>query len=184
MRILVEDIKELKRTGQFDNTLIVYSSDHGEMLGDHNRWNKGVPYQPSVGVPLVIAGPGVRKGWECGELTTTMDLAATFLEYGDLDVPSDMDSLSMKGLLEGRTNKHRNFVRSGLGPWRMVYDGRYKLIRGFDPDKKKLRSKDTEKKEPILLFDLREDPLEDVDFSKSKGEVVERLLAKVYSEKS
>ncbi|MFC1574083.1 sulfatase, partial [Candidatus Latescibacterota bacterium] len=49
----------LENSGELDNTIIVFSSDHGEMLGDHNRWAKVVPYQPSVGVPLVIGGPGV-----------------------------------------------------------------------------------------------------------------------------
>lgn len=170
-------IEELNKTGQFENTVIVYSSDHGEMLGDHNRWNKSVPYQPSVGVPLVIAGPGVVKGEVCNELVTTMDLTATFIEYADVTVPSDMDSRSLKKLLEGGTGKHREYVLSGLGAWRMVYDGRYKLIRGFDPAKKKVRSKDLMKKEPVVLFDLQRDQLENNNIAQQHPEVVERLMA-------
>ena len=54
----------LKRRGEFDNTLIVLSSDHGEMLGDHDLWGKTKPHQPSVGVPLIAAGPGSREGQE------------------------------------------------------------------------------------------------------------------------
>jgi len=74
-------IEYLRKTGQLENTLIVYSSDHGEMLGDHDRWSMSVRYQSSVGVPLVVAGPGVRAGGQYKAAVTTMDLAATFLEY-------------------------------------------------------------------------------------------------------
>ena len=85
-------VEELKRRGEYDNTLIVYSSDHGEMLGDKDRWAKSVPWQPSVGVPLVIGGPGVRGAKVYEDPTTTMDLAATFVDYAGLPVPLQLDS--------------------------------------------------------------------------------------------
>ena len=43
--------------GELENTVVVFTSDHGEMLGDYNQWQKLSPLQASVGVPLVIAGP-------------------------------------------------------------------------------------------------------------------------------
>ena len=52
-------LREIEKRGELDNTLVVFSSDHGEMLGDHNLWMKRQPYEPSVGVPLAVAGPGV-----------------------------------------------------------------------------------------------------------------------------
>jgi len=168
-------VKEIKKHGELENTLIVYSSDHGEMLGDHDRWSKVVPYQPSVGVPLVIAGPGVRRGWVCDAPVTTMDLAATFLDYGSVPVPESMDSRSMRTLLEGKSDHHRDFVRSGLGPWRLVFDGRYKLIRGFDETESNVDMKEPVKKEPTLLFDLKEDPLENVNVARKYPDIVKRL---------
>ena len=51
----------VRQRGELERTIVVYSSDHGEMLGDHGRWGKSVAYQPSVGVPLVVAGPGVQR---------------------------------------------------------------------------------------------------------------------------
>ena len=54
-------LDELEKRGELDRTLVVFSSDHGEMLGDHDRWSKKVPYEPSVGVPLVVAGPSARR---------------------------------------------------------------------------------------------------------------------------
>ena len=65
--------------GELERTLVVYSSDHGEMLGDHSRWGKSTYYQASAGVPLVVAGPGVQRGVTSGALVSMHDLAATFL---------------------------------------------------------------------------------------------------------
>ena len=155
-------LEELEKRGELDNTLIVYSSDHGEMLGDHNTWGKSRPYEPSVGVPLTVWGPSVEKGVVSDALVSVMDLAATFLEYASLQRPSDMDSLSLKPLLEGKTQIHRACVLSGLQPWRMVFDGRYKLIKGFESDS------------PVL-FDLQEDPLENNNIAAKAGDEVARL---------
>ena len=167
-------LDELRKRGELQNTLIVYSSDHGEMLGDHDRWGKSVPYQPSVGVPLYVAGPGVQAGLVSDALVSVMDLTATFLDYAGLHQPAAIDSRSLKPLLEGKTRSHREHVLSGLGAWRLVWDGRYKLIRGFDaqrPGQARQEARDT----PPLLFDLEADPLENVNLAtKAKG-VVERL---------
>ena len=168
-------IEELKNRGELENTLIVFSSDHGEMLGDHNRWAKTVPYQPSAGVPLVIGGSGVRKGVVCDAPATTLDLTATFLDYGGIPVPDDMDSRSMKPFLEGKLAWHRDYVRSGLGPWRMVFDGRYKLVRGFDKMERRVDAKKPVQEEPVLLFDRKVDPLENTNFAMKTPGQVERL---------
>lgn len=154
-------LQEIAKRGELENTLVLYSSDHGEMLGDHGRWGKDVPYQPSVGVPLIVAGPGVQQNIVSHAQLTTMDLAATFLDFGGAERPADMDSRSLRPLLEGKTNHHRDWAQSGLGRWRLAYNGRYKFIDGFgsfsghhhgmpyDPAADNL---------PPLLFDLQKDP--------------------------
>ena len=156
-------LEELRKRGELDNTLIVYSSDHGEMLGDHDLWAKKVPFQPSVGIPLIIAGPGIVQGVVSRVPVSLIDLCATFLEYAGLQPLSDMDSISLKSFLEGKTGGHREHVFSGLGQWRMVFDGRYKLISGYG-----------EAGEHIL-FDLLNDPLENVDIAGRAGAEVDRL---------
>jgi len=154
-------LEELSKRSELDNTLIVYSSDHGEMLWDHNMTGKSKPYQPSVGVPLIVWGPGVQKGVVNDMPATNVDLTATFLQYANLAKSDDMDSLSLKPFLEGKVESHREYVISGLEPWRMVFDGRYKLIRGFT--------------EEPLLFDLKNDPFENVNIAERASTEFVRL---------
>ncbi|MBI1387682.1 MAG: sulfatase-like hydrolase/transferase [bacterium] len=141
-------IQELERRGELDNTLILYSSDHGEMLGDHDLWAKTQPFHPSACVPLVIAGPGVSGDRVVSNPSATLDIAATILDYAGLEIPADMDSRSLKPVLRGDADSVRDHVLSGLNPWRMVFDGRYKLVLNYG------KSKET------LLFDLLNDPQE------------------------
>jgi len=64
-----------------------------------------------------------------------LDIHATILDYAGLE-PGDIDSRSMRPLLADETDRLRDVVYSGLSTWRMVYDGRFKLVRGFDPDRR------------------------------------------------
>ncbi len=171
---------ELEERGELENTVVAFSSDHGEMLGDHDRWRKRVPYQASVGVPLIVAGPGVEARGASDALASVMDLAATFLDYAGVEIPSDMDSRSLRPVLSGEQPGHRELLLSGLEPWRMVTDGRWKLIRGFDESLEGYYPNNaTPAYEGMLdftlLFDLEADPLENENLAASAPEVVERL---------
>ena len=150
---------------ELENTVIVYSSDHGEMLGDHERWGKSTYYQPSVGVPLVISGPGVMEGEQSAVPVSLHDLTATFLEQARLSPLPGMDSQSLTPLLSGETEKHREVVSSGLGEWRVAFDGRFKLVR-FEDGRR-------------LLFDLEEDPWEDRDIAEQAAGEGERLATQL-----
>ena len=173
-------LEEVEKRGELDNTIVVFSSDHGEMLGDHNRWKKRVPYQASAGVPLVVAGPGVEAQADSGALVSVMDLAATFLDYAGVAAPDDMDSRSMRPVLEGRQAQHREHLRSGLEPWRMVTDGKWKLVRGFDESIEGYYSNNevpayADMQGFTLLFDLEADPLENENLADAHPEIVARL---------
>ncbi len=167
-------LDEVQRRGELADTLVVYSSDHGEMLGDHGLWGKSQPYQPSVGIPLVVAGPGVAEATLSPAPVSLIDVAATLLDYAGLPRPDDMDALSLRPLLEGRTRTVRSFVRSGLGAWRLVFDGRYKLISGYAPRR-------AEAAPATMLFDLDADPWEDRDIAAEAPGVVRALTAQLES---
>ena len=161
----------LERRGELDNTIIVYSSDHGEMLGDHGRWGKSVPFHPSANVPLYVAGPGMRQGHRTDALVSLMDLAATFLDYGGVETPPEMDSRTLRPVLEGKTDDHREYVLSGLHTWRMAWDGRHKYITGFG-------------KGEDLAFDLVEDPREDRNLAASAPKDALRMREVLREEKA
>lgn len=168
-------IEVIEARGELDNTLIVYTSDHGDMLGDHHRYSKHLPWQASAGVPLVVRGPGVKKGLVNTNAVTNLDLTATFLDYAGVTVSDSMDSKTLRSVLNGSRKRNRDYVISGLYGWRMVYDGRYKLIRGFDvasPAPWKKASWDK-----ILLYDLQIDPLENRNIAERHPDVVSRMTA-------
>ncbi|AFO93019.1 choline-sulfatase [Phaeobacter inhibens] len=77
-------LSALEQSGQTEETLIVYVSDHGEMLGDHGFWGKSVMLESSVGVPMIVSGPGVPVG-RCKTPTSLLDIATTALATFDLD---------------------------------------------------------------------------------------------------
>lgn len=170
-------LDEIEKRGETDNTIVVFCSDHGEMLGDHNRWRKSVPYEASVRVPLLVSGPGVRRNQVSDALVSHMDLTATFLDYANTERPPDMDSRTLRPLLEGRSRKHRELVRSGLGTWRSITDGRYKLITGFDPNKRAGQGgRGDDPNAAPLLFDLESDPHEDRNIAEKAQPELKRMM--------
>ncbi len=170
-------VDELAKRGELDNTIIVFSSDHGEMLGDHNRWAKNFPYEASTCVPLIVAGPGIAAG-NSDALVSVIDIGATFLDYAGADGLAGMTARSLRPLLAGDTREHRQHVNSGLFNWRMVFDGHYKLIRGFDPDRQyEIKDLHKIKTDRVVLFDLKSDPHESRNIADQYPKVVERLLA-------
>jgi choline-sulfatase len=160
-RRIGEIIDEVKARGELDNTLIVFSSDHGEMLGDHNRWGKHVPYQASAGIPLIIAGLDVESNRQSSALASLIDIAATFLDYAGLERLPKMEALSLRPALTGKTQVHREILHSALEEWRLVWDGRYKLVEGYTSE--------------TMLFDLETDPLENKNLVTTEKEVANRL---------
>lgn len=181
-------IETLRERGELDNTIVVFTSDHGELLGDHGGWAKASPRHQSVGVPMVIAGPGVQPRDPVSDPVTTLDLHSTFLDYACLDSPN-LDSQSMRPFFMGDASSHREIVRSGLDPWRMVFDGRYKLILGYDTETDPAIVGDAtidmtgrqatshlfrEQIDPIL-FDMETDPEETTNIADDNPQLVDGL---------
>ena len=141
-RYIGEILETLEARGERDNTLIVFASDHGDMLGDFDIWDKRHFYEQSVGVPLIMAGPGIPLGdRELGgqvrhDLVSLLDLYPTFLATAGVD-PETAPSfrgrrfgVDLHGVLEeGRQSGHSliyselgTSVMAVTGPWKIVYD--------------------------------------------------------------
>lgn len=149
-----------------DNTLIVYTSDQGFLLGEHGLYDKRFMYEESFRTPLLMSWPGhIPEGSECRELVQNIDLAPTFLTAAQVEVPDNMDGSSLTALFEHGTSRdwrqqlyYQFHDYPAVGNVRAHYgirDQRYKLIHwyceGLNGDA------------PIdswELFDLEKDPHE------------------------
>ena len=134
----------LERTGQRDNTIVIFTSDHGEMLGDHGLRLKGCRfYEGAVHVPLIISWPGqISQGIQRNALVELTDIVPTLCDAVGFATPPETQGRSLWPLLTDRqaADTHREFVRCEYhdaltGPYgqyashaNMIYDGRYKLI--------------------------------------------------------
>ncbi|MHC4994865.1 MAG: choline-sulfatase [Planctomycetota bacterium] len=101
-----ELVAELERLGLADNTVVIVTSDHGEMLGEHGMWFKRTCYDASVRVPLIVAGTErVADGRSIDRSVSLVDLFPTLLDWADLDgadeVGEPLDGHSLVGLISG-----------------------------------------------------------------------------------
>jgi len=86
----------LETTGQTENTLVLYVSDHGDMMGDHGFWTKQVMYDASAGIPMIAAGPGIPQGKRIKTGTTLLDIATTAVDVSR--IKDDVQSRALPGL--------------------------------------------------------------------------------------
>ena len=150
-------LDELDAQGQRDNTLIVYTSDHGLNMGHHGLWGKGNGSEPlnmldeSIRVPLIFNLPGaVDGGVKRDEFVTHCDLQRTLLDFADITAGDSSDS-------PGQSLKPR-LIGGAPDEWRNVYFGEYGATRAIRDERYKLVLPGAEG-EPLLL-DLQADPRE------------------------
>lgn len=170
-------MKVLEETGLRDNTIVVFTSDHGEMLGERGMWYKHCFFDLASRVPLIFSDPGHLKARRQSNPVSHVDLLPTFLDlaadgdYGDM--PRDLDGRSLTGLLDGADPEWSDTVIAdylAIGPCvpcRMIREGRYKLhyIHGHDP----------------LLYDMEADPdeINNLADDPSVSDVRERLESRL-----
>lgn len=143
-----EILDELDRDGAQD-TAVIYTSDHGEGLGNHGFWGKSTMYEDSVTVPLILRGPGVSAGHRCATPVSLIDIFPTVLDATGADGPDDLPGRSLFELARGADEPDRSVFSeyhaagAPTGVF-MLRRGRMKLIEyaGMVPQ----------------LFDLKADP--------------------------
>lgn len=95
-------IRSLKKTGQLDNTYIIFTSDNGYHLGDHRmKEGKNSPYDTDISLPLGIRGPGIKPGTTIDEITGNIDIAPTIADMAGARMSSDIDGESLLPLARG-----------------------------------------------------------------------------------
>lgn len=149
-------MQTLEETGLLDNTVVVFSADHGEMLGERGMWYKQCFYEWSTRVPLIVRFPKTFKPARVKNLVSLLDLLPTFMDIatdGKQPEPaSKLDGNSLTGLLGGATDGWDDTVISeytGEGvnaPCRMIRRGQYKYIYTHG--------------HPPLMYNLETDPQE------------------------
>jgi len=164
----------LERTGMAKDTIVVYTSDHGDMMGERGLWFKNAAYEWSSRVPLIVAGPDIPAG-RIAEVVSLLDLGPTLCALAGVEYIAPVsDGRDLSDLVLGRREPGEgeaimeNYGEGVWRGWRMIRRGNYKLtyVPGYDPE----------------LFDLARDPGEwnnlasDPEYAAIRDELVERVL--------
>jgi len=121
-------LDELEAQGLAENTIIVFTADHGDHAGQFGLFFKCTMYENAVRVPLLVSNPWKPAG-TCGRQVNNLDLYATLLECAGVDAPAS-SSRSLVPLLDNPANPDwDNFTYSELYPWTMAAKDDWKLIR-------------------------------------------------------
>ena len=104
-------VNKLKAAGLYDNTVIIFASDHGTLFGEHGLMAKYLLYEESIRIPLIIHDPRVekqRKGAELDDLVLLIDIAPTILSMAGIEVPPAMDGQDLTPLIYGLATEWRD----------------------------------------------------------------------------
>jgi arylsulfatase A-like enzyme len=174
-------IKALKQRGFLENTVIVFTSDHGEAFGEHRRWSHGGAfYDHLVKIPLIFSGPGIPKEKREKNVVSHLDLMPTLKDLFGQEYKDDMQGKSYGALFSGKeindravyfdriTNDMQNKKARSDG---LLMNG-YKLIVENNQQTKTTR---------LVLYNLSEDPGETKNLSKIKPGIVKKMFVKLLS---
>ena len=159
----------LRELDLLEDTIVVFTSDHGDLCGEHGRLNKGVPYEGSARIPfLIYCHEEIKPGTVVNEALSCIDFLPTAMKMMDVEVPHQVDGRDATPLFTNQSNDWEDvaFVRSTSGktPWLSVVTKDHKLVF-------------SSVEEPWLI-DLKNDPSEVVNlFQDPKHKILVQTLA-------
>ena len=156
-------LETLEDLGLHENTLVVYTADHGDMTGDHHLWRKTYAYEASARIPMLLRWPkglvSAERGQVIAKPVELRDVFPTFMDAASTSVDTELEGRSMLDLVRGKTDEWRPYIDlehdlcySRLNHWNGLTDGRMKYI---------FHALDGEEQ----LFDLENDPGELTDLA-------------------
>jgi len=168
-------LKALEERGMLDNTWIIYTSDHGEMLGDHFMCHKIVFYESALKIPCIIRPPEGVNDSKSNALTDQLDIAATILDIGGAEPLKQSDGRSLVQNIKAApdspdVHKGKEVVFSEVYGHSMVLTERYKMAI------------DSNTHQPVELYDITDDPdelrniVEEPSLEKVRQELQEQYL--------
>lgn len=158
-------LDSLQKRGMMENTYIVFCSDHGDMLGDLGLYQKSVPYEASIHVPLIIAGPGIPEGEISDAMVELIDLNPTVSDLAGLPHQQNMDAQSLYDILKQKKQEHREDIVTRLESFRCIRTKKYKFINNIN-DKSE-------------LYDLENDPCELNNIIDDNPEIARTLYMRI-----
>jgi len=159
---------KLHEMGVEENTLVVFTSDHGDMTGDHGLFAKSVFFEGSAHIPMIVRPPvtswkpGPLQGKRCDTLVTLADVMPTVLEIAGIESKDiDMSGQNMMDFV-GKDTQDRVFYGSSTDTYYAVMKDGYKYMWARQGNGE-------------LLFNMTEDPMEQHDLSRIKPELVAEM---------
>ncbi len=154
-------IDAVERRGIGADTVVVFASDHGEMLGDHGLYTKSVPYEAALRVPLIAAGPDIPGGRTSDALVELIDVNPTLCALAGLPAQEGLDARDLGPVLAGERTAHREEAASALREFRLVRTAERKLVAHHTGE--------------VELYDLESDPDELENVADDRPEEVAAL---------
>ena len=182
-------LAEINRLGFEENTVVIYSADHGSFYGEHGFGGKWLMYEEAIRIPMIIHDPRLpksRQGTSIDRMTLTHDLPATILDLANIHIPPSMQGRSLLPLTRGQTpewrteffyeNHFRNFPVAPIAASEGIRTEDWKYIRYID-------------RQPVYehLFNLKDDPREERNLANHPEDTEQLALLrerwKIWSEK-
>lgn len=172
-------LEALEARGLRENTILVFTSDHGEMLGEHGMAYKWLLYDSIVQVPLIIVDPRdtSRRGVRSEDLVSLIDLAPTFLEYAGVSVPTRMEGMSLVPAVRGEPGLKREYVYAENNTMLMCRSAQKKMVYYLGQEEGEFYDLE---QDPHEMNNLWDDPAFQDEITQWKAHLLEWLASSNY----
>lgn len=175
-------VAALRERGMYDDALILFTSDHGDMMGDHHHWRKTYAYEGSAHIPFLVKYPAAvrdvpRAGSTDGRLVELRDVLPTMLDAAAAGIPAEVEGMSLLRRTPWREwiDMEHATCYSDDNYWCVLTDGRWKYIRFLRTGRERLFDLEAD---PAELHDLAADPHAVAELERWRGRMVDHLAVR------